>query len=100
MVRNGLLVVVNSDCHLEFIHYERKEGAGGTGGKSSAGKDGGSKGGLGDMGSGVSSSGVSEEDRRTFSLQHIDSHKVLSLDYAESERLFGVLMVNRSICFI
>ena len=35
-----------------------------------------------------------------FGINHIDERKVLSLDYAEEERIFGVLMVNRNICFV
>lgn len=33
-------------------------------------------------------------------MNYIDPTRVLSIDYSEEERLFGVLMSNRNLCFI
>ncbi len=70
--RHGLLTVINRDNRIEYIDYEKEE----------------------------LSKGEIQDVEETFELQHIDSNRVLSLDYAEEERLFGVLMSNRSLCFI
>ena len=42
-----------------------------------------------------------EADPKTaFSLSHVDCSRVLALDYAEEERLFGVLLTNRNLVFV
>jgi len=42
----------------------------------------------------------SEQEIGSFRIHSIDADKVLSLDYSEQERLFGVLLANRNLCFI
>jgi len=37
---------------------------------------------------------------KQYSLAHVDPTKILALDYSEEERLFGVLLTNRNLCFI
>ncbi len=37
---------------------------------------------------------------KSFRLQSVDHDRVLALDYSEEERLFGVLMTNRNLCFV
>lgn len=41
-----------------------------------------------------------KEEEGSFSLNHIDPSRVLSIDYSEDERLFGVLLTNRNLCFV
>lgn len=33
-------------------------------------------------------------------MQYVDQSKILSVDYSEEDRMFGVLMNNRNVCFV
>jgi WD40 repeat protein len=41
-----------------------------------------------------------ETQKAAFTLNHIDSSRVLSIDYSDEERLFGILLTNRNLCFV
>jgi hypothetical protein len=40
------------------------------------------------------------DPKPAFTLAHVDCSRVLALDYAEEERLFGVLLTNRNLVFV
>ena len=40
------------------------------------------------------------QERPGFTLGHVDCGRVLAVDYAEEERLFGVLLTNRNLVFV
>lgn len=40
------------------------------------------------------------EQKSAFVLSHVDCSRVLAMDYAEEERLFGVLLTNRNLIFV